>query len=198
MCEMIMKLIRLAPLFVLSLALLLSACGPSNTVRLLPLPQPGVSVLPAPNAPRISVVPFEDKRMDANLGTRRDGSAFVATEDVAQWVSRGLADELTRAGLQVSYALTPGQARSGNPDYIITGKLEEVWIKEVSSTELTTGMRATYVLASRSGKVSSETLTSGQSRNGLPGGSVADDLMRQTMLDLVQPMAAKIKQTVSH
>ena len=183
-----MKLIRLAPLFVLSLALLLSACGPSNTVRLLPLPQPGVSVLPAPNAPRISVVPFEDKRMDANLGTRRDGSAFVATEDVAQWVSRGLADELTRAGLQVSYALTPGQA----------GKLEEVWIKEVSSTELTTGMRATYVLASRSGKVSSETLTSGQSRNGLPGGSVADDLMRQTMLDLVQPMATKIKQTVSH
>ena len=192
-----MKPVRIAPFFVLSLLLLLSACGPSNTVRLLPLPQPGISVLPAPNAPRVSVVPFEDKRMDVNLGTRRDGSAFVATEDVPQWISRGLADELTRAGLQVSYALTPGQARSANPDYIITGRLEEVWIKEVSSTELTTGMRATHVLSSRDGKVSTETLTSGRGRRGLPGGSVAEDLMRQTMLDLVQHMAAKIKQTVS-
>ena len=44
--------------------LLLSACGPSNNVRLLPPPPLDASVLPAPNAPRVSVVTFADKRQD--------------------------------------------------------------------------------------------------------------------------------------
>ena len=43
----------------------------TEQLELLPLPQPGVSVLPAPNAPRISVVPFEDKRMDAWFAGRK-------------------------------------------------------------------------------------------------------------------------------
>ena len=69
----------------LMLAMFLTACGPSNTVRLLS-PAPAVNpVLPAPNAPRVTVVPFTDNRQDTtNLGVRRDGSAFVASDDLAQ------------------------------------------------------------------------------------------------------------------
>lgn len=120
------RITRLLPLsLALMLAMFLTACGPSNTVRLLS-PAPAVNpVLPAPNAPRVTVVPFTDNRQDTtNLGVRRDGSAFVASDDVAQWVSRGLADELRRQGVQVSYALDENQARSGNPDYIVTGTVE--------------------------------------------------------------------------
>ncbi|MDE7370661.1 MAG: hypothetical protein K2N07_02755 [Desulfovibrio sp.] len=47
-------------LALLGAVLLLSACGPSNTVRLLPPPPLDASVLPAPNAPSVSVVNFED------------------------------------------------------------------------------------------------------------------------------------------
>ena len=99
-----MKSARITRLLFLSLALMLAmfltACGPSNTVRLLS-PAPAVNpVLPAPNAPRVTVVPFTDNRQDTtNLGVRRDGSAFVASDDLAQWVSRGLADELRRQGV---------------------------------------------------------------------------------------------------
>ena len=58
-----------------SLLALLAACGPSNNVRLLPPPPLDASVLPAPNAPRVTVVAFEDKRMDQTvIGTRRDNS----------------------------------------------------------------------------------------------------------------------------
>ena len=92
------RITRLLPLsLALMLAMFLTACGPSNTVRLLS-PAPAVNpVLPAPNAPRVTVVPFTDNRQDStNLGVRRDGSAFVASDDLAQWVSRGLADELRR------------------------------------------------------------------------------------------------------
>ena len=49
----------------LMLAMFLTACGPSNTVRLLS-PAPAVNpVLPAPNAPRVTVVPFTDNRQDS-------------------------------------------------------------------------------------------------------------------------------------
>ena len=114
--------------------LLLSACGPSNNVRLLPPPPLDASVLPAPNAPRVSVVTFADKRTDQSaLGVRRDNSAFVTSDDVAQWISRALADELARNGMQVTFALNVGQARSGNPDYLVTGQVDEAWLRETSA-----------------------------------------------------------------
>ncbi len=196
-----MKSARITRLLFLSLALMLAmfltACGPSNTVRLLS-PAPAVNpVLPAPNAPRVTVVPFTDNRQDTtNLGVRRDGSAFVASDDLAQWVSRGLADELRRQGMQVSYAMDENQARSGNPDYIVTGTVEQAWLREVSATELATSMRATYRLAPRSGRVVKETLNSSQNRSGIPTGGAAEEIMLNSMRELVQPMARKIKAIV--
>lgn len=177
---------------------LLSACGPSNTVQLMAPTIPN-NVLPAPNAPRVTVVAFEDKRDSQDLGVRRDGTAFVGSQDASQWVSQALADELRRCGLQVSYALTPDQARGGNPDYIVTGTLDKAWLRELSATELVCDLSATYRVASRSGKLSNrETLNAGQTRNGLPSGDVAQDLMITTLRDLIQPMARKIQTIIGH
>lgn len=192
-----MKPIRLAlSCAILSLAALLAACGPSNTVRLLPLPQPAVSTLPAPNAPRVSVVRFEDKRLDLILGIRRDGTSFSASEDVAQWFSRALADELTRAGFQVSYALNPGMARSGRPDYIVTGEVRQVQVKEVSATEYSSAMEAQFRLAGIKGEIAGESLTASLNRTAIPGAGIADDLLQQTLQEVVQPMARKIARHV--
>ena len=162
--------------------LLLSACGPSNNVRLLPPPPLDASVLPAPNAPRVSVVTFADKRTDQSaLGVRRDNSAFVTSDDVAQWISRALADEL---------------ARNGNPDYLVTGQVDEAWLRETSATDLATNLRVNYVLANRQGRLLRESLSSSQSRTGLPSGAAAENLMLETLRDLVKPMAQKIVQTI--
>ena len=189
-----MKFARLPLLLILLFTtVLLNACGPSNTVPLVAPTVPN-NVLPAPNAPRVSVVVFEDKRDSQDRGVRRDGTAFVGSQDVTQWVSQALADELRRCGLQVSYALTPDQARSGNPDFIVTGTLDKAWLREVSATELICDMSASYRVASRSGKLSNrESLNAGQTRNGLPSGDVAKDLMTSCLRDLVQPMARKIQ-----
>lgn len=195
--EAAMKHFRLVLGFSLLAVLLLTACGPSNNVRLLPPPPLDASVLPAPNAPRVSVVAFADKRADqTTLGVRRDKSAFVTGDDVAQWVSRALADELARNGLQVTYASTVAQARSGNPDYLVTGELDEAWLREPSTTELSTGLRVNYVLANRQGRILRESLNSGQSRTGLPSGSAAENLMLDTLRDLIKPMARKIVQAI--
>lgn len=180
-----------------SLLALLAACGPSNNVRLLPPPPLDASVLPSPNAPRVTVVTFEDKRMDQTvIGTRRDSSAFVTTDNVAQWISKALADELARNGMQVSYSLSVNEARKGNPDFLVTGQIDEANIRETSTTDMSTSLRANYVLANRQARLMRESLNASQSRTGLPSGSAADNLMLETLRDLVKPMAQKIVQTI--
>ena len=184
-------------LALLGAVLLLSACGPSNTVRLLPPPALDASVLPAPNAPSVSVVRVEDKRVDtSSVGVRRDGSAFTTSGDVAEWISRALADELARSGFRVTFAANVNQARSGNPDYLVTGQVDEVWLKENSSLEISSQMRVKCALANRKGRLWSESCNASQSRSGLPSGSMADNLLLDTLRDLVKPMAQKIVQTI--
>lgn len=191
-----MKLFRFA-LSCSLLALLLTACGPSNTVRLLSPPPLDGSVLPTPNAPRVTVVMFEDKRMDqTTLGQRRDKSAFVTGDNVPQWISKALADELARNGLQISYSGSVTEARKGNPDYLVTGQVDEAWIAETSSTDMNTSLRVNYVLANRQARLVRESLNASQSRTGLPSGSAADNLMLEILRDLVKPMARKIVQTI--
>lgn len=187
---------------VLSLALLmllaftaLSACGPSNTVRLVYKPADS-SVLPPPGAPRVTVVQFTDKRANTQLGIRRDNSSFVANAPVAEWLSRSFADELARLGLQVSYATTLDQARSGNPEYIITGNIEEMWLKESSSTELSATIRASMTLSNRKGRILTDNLSAGQTRKALPSSNTAEELLSDTLQELVTPAAQKAQQTI--
>lgn len=184
-------------LFLICALFALAACGPGNSVRLLPPPPLAASSLPAPNAPGVCIVNFEDSRMDpAAVGERRDGSSFTTTGDVALWISRALADELARKGFRVTFAMAANQARSSNPDYLVTGTIQEVWLKEVSATEMSVQMRISCTLANRKGKLWTETSTTSQTRTSLPSGSFADNLLLDTMQDLVSPVAQKIYQTI--
>lgn len=172
-------------------------CGPSNTIRLLTPPPQSVSTLPTPNAPTVSVVNFTDSRLDpAAIGARRDGSAFITSGDVPMWISRALADELAQNGIRITYALDPDQARTSNPQYLVTGVVEEAWIKENSSTSLTVSMRVNCTLANRSGKIWTESCNTSQTRTLLPTGGAADELLLSTLKDLVKPLAQKIIQTI--
>lgn len=179
------------------MACILCACGPGNTVRLLPAPALQASSLPAPNAPSISVVAFADRQADPEIvGKRRDGSAFTTSADVAQWISRALADELARKGMRVTFAMDTAQARSGNPDYLVTGTVEQVWLTEVSAVELTAQMRVQCTFANRKGRLWQETTNSSQTYGGLLTGSAANNLLLDTLRDLVRPVAEKIITTV--
>lgn len=175
----------------------LAACGPGNTVTLLPPPPLAASTLPAPNAQSVCVVNFTDERADLHtIGQRRDGSAFVTSGDVAVWVSRALSDELARKGFRVTFAMSASQARSANPDYLVTGKIDEVWLKESSATEMSVQMRINCALANRKGKIWSETCTTSQSKGTLPYGGSADKLLLNTLHELITPVAQKITQSI--
>ena len=184
-------------LFLVLLAFLATACGPANSVRLLPPPFQEGAVLPGPKAPRVTVVAFDDKRQDMTvIGSRRDNTAFVTNDSVTQWISKALADELARNGLQVSYSDSVSQARAGNPDYLVTGDVDQVWLREKSATDLSTQMRVNYSVANRQSRIYRETLNASQSRTVMPTGSAADNIMLDTLRELIKPMAQKIVQAI--
>ena len=184
-------------LFLVLLAFLATACGPANSVRPLPPPFQEGAVLPGPKAPRVTVVAFDDKRQDMTvIGSRRDNTAFVTNDSVTQWISKALADELARNGLQESYADSVNQARAGNPDYLVTGDVDQVWLREKSATDLSTQMRVNYSVANRQSRIYKETLNASQSRTVMPTGSAADNIMLDTLRELIKPMAQKIVQAI--
>lgn len=155
--------------------------------------------MPAPNAPSISVVCFADKRPDPEIvGKRRDGTAFTTGSDVAQWVSRALADELARRGLRVTFAMDTAQARSGAPDYLITGVIDQVWLEEASAVELSAQLRVQCTLANKKGRLWTETTNTSQTTGGLLSGAAADELLQKTMADLIKPVVQKVMASVEH
>lgn len=182
----------------LLLVITLTACGPGNTVRLLPPPPIAASSLPPPNAPSVSVVSFKETRSNPSVvGVRRDGSDFTTTGDVAVWISRALADDLARKGFRVTYATDAREARNSSPTYLVTGTVDEVWLKENSAMDLSSQMRITVTLANRAGKIWTESCNTSQTKTGLPGSGNADNLLLSTLNDLITPVANKIVNTAN-
>ena len=174
-------------------ALTLAGCAPKDTVRLLYTPVTP-SVLPAPTAPRVAVVLFEDKRGKQEIGTRSKGGAFSAATSVPEWISRSLADEISRMGPQVSYAPSIQLAQSARPDYIVTGTVEEVWVKESNPTTYAATVRISFNVANRQGSVYSQNLSSSQEKTGLPSSGMVEDLLTGTLREVLGVAASKISE----
>ena len=174
-------------------ALTLAGCAPKDTVRLLYTPVTP-SVLPAPTAPRVAVVLFEDKRGKQEIGTRSKGGVFSAATSVPEWISRSLADEISRMGPQVSYAPSIQLAQSARPDYIVTGTVEEVWVKESNPTTYAATVRISFNVANRQGSVYSQNLSSSHEKTGLPSSGMVEDLLTGTLREVLGVAASKINE----
>ncbi|MBQ7617426.1 MAG: hypothetical protein IJS50_00990, partial [Desulfovibrio sp.] len=112
------------------------------------------------------------------------------------WISHALADALGRHGLQVSYATNFEQARRGNPDFMVTGKLERVWIKETSATYLEGTIEAQFTLANREKHLLRENNKAQSSRNWPTTSAQTEEMLRDTMRDLIDPVADKFARTI--
>lgn len=171
----------------------LPGCGPGNSVRLLAPPVEGQVAPPPPSAPRVTVVRFADKRADKTaIGQRRDSSAFVTQDNVKTWVSRAIADELVRHGMQISYANNTDKAIAANPDYLVLGDINEVWLRERSATELSLSMSVHFGVHNRQKRIRHEEITTSLSHSGLPSGAAADDLLRDGVKELARDVARKV------
>lgn len=184
---------RLIPAVCVALLVTVAGCAPKDTVRLIYTPVTP-SVLPAPTAPRVAVVLFEDKRGKQEIGVRRNGGQFLPGSSVPEWITRSLADEVSRMGPQVSYAPSIQLAQSARPDYIVTGTVEEVWVKESSPATYSSTVRVTFNLANRKGTVYAQNLSSSQEKTGLPGSGMVEGLLTDTLREVLGVAASKISE----
>lgn len=184
-------------IFLVCVLAFLPACGPGNSVRLLAPPVEGQVAPPPPNAPRVTVIRFADKRKDKTvIGQRRDNSAFTTQDNVRTWVSRALADELVRHGMQISYANNTDKAIAADPDFLVLGDINEIWLRETSTTDLSLSMSVNYAVHNRQKRVRREEITTTLSHSGLPSGSAADDLLREGVRELAKDLARKINSVI--
>lgn len=173
----------------------LAACGPTNNVRLLykPAATGDQALRQTPGAATVAVVRFADKRGKSQLGVRRDGSAFDSATPVGEWAARSLADELERLGLRAGYAENLGQAHAFKPACIVSGSVEEAWLKQDSYTDMAASIRVTVNMTKADKHVFTESFNAGQQRTGLPSDTAAEDILLGAMQEIVQPAAQKLR-----
>lgn len=172
-------------------AVALTGCLAQNNVRLLYNPS-GTAALPVATAPRVAVVVFEDQRGRIDIGTRKDGSPFQPGSSVAEWVSQSLADELARQGAQVSLATTMAQAQAGQPDYIVGGVVERVWLTEKSISSYDAVIRIQTRLYSQKQATVSRSFASQQEKTGIPGAALAEQTLSSTLADVLKNASMSI------
>ena len=178
----------------------LTACGPANDVRLLykPADTSAQPLLQTPGAATVAVVCFADKRGKSQLGVRRDGSAFDSATPVGEWAARSLADELERLGLRAGYAENLGQAHALKSACIVSGSVEEIWLKQDSYTNIAANMRVTVNMTRADKHIFTESFNANQQRTGLPSGTAAENILLDTMQEIVQPAAQKLRARLGH
>ena len=172
-------------------ATVLTGCLAQNNIRLL-YNASGASALPVATAPRVAVVVFEDQRGRLDIGVRKDGSPFQPSSSVAEWVSQSLADELARQGAQVSLATSMTQAQAGQPDYIVGGVVERVWLTEQSMSKYDAVIRIQTRLYSQKQGVVTKNFASQQEKTGIPGAALAEQTLSSTLGDVLKNASLSI------
>jgi len=184
------------PALLLFALFVMSACGSGSTVRLLYRPAEAPNI-PASTAPSLCVVQLKDVRTNSYIGVRHDATPFIPNGEVPEWVTRSLAEAFTRQGLRVTQAQNLEAARLPQPQYIVQGELQEVWIRESGRTEITASVKVHISVVGHKGKLINESVMSSLSRQGLLGSSAAEELLYNTLQELVQSVAHKTQQAIA-
>ena len=173
-----------APAFLLLALLALTGCA-GDMVNLHYVP---VGPVAQNSGKHVALLELEDRRpQTAGVGQRQDGGLFASDARVADWVSRALADEFTRQGVQVYYA-GEGVSSPGAPT--VSGSVDELWLVETGNTSYEVNMKITLVLSDSNGKqIHKESFWNKQTAQFIPSESNISNLMADTLRDLVSPAA---------
>ena len=172
-------------------ALALTGCLAKNEVRLL-YDVEGTKAVPSATAPRVVVVQFEDKRTTAELGLRKDGTPFQTSASVATWATQALADELAARGAQVSVALSMAQAELNQPQYIVTGDVENVKLTEKNLTSYQAEIRLQTRLYTAFQLSFTRTFTAHQEKTGIPGAKLMEQTLSGALAEALSSAATSV------
>lgn len=172
--------------------LALTACGPTNYVRL----QYASEVAPAhmqPNAPTVTVIEFTDARSSKDVGVRKDDTPFLPVSSVTAWVSEAMKEELSRKGLNTRYVRTADDVVPG--EHVITGTVQKVWLRQKNLSEYTVAVELAVAV---DGNLPI-TYRSEQERQDIPTSDVTEkqltEALRTLLINAVDDIMIKLQPT---
>lgn len=167
----------------------LAACS-SNTV--VPLRYQPSTPQGAPTCSQtITLLPFVDKRADTiTIGTLGEGKRFYAENDVAEWVSWAMFEELKARGCDVKYREKNDTAPSKG--YVVSGSFDTVSV-DSGATLMAKAKLRIRMKVEKDGQFVVEQIYTGERENlGLTYVDAAQKVLSSTLLYLLQDAATDV------
>ncbi|HWR04611.1 MAG TPA: hypothetical protein VN419_11395 [Humidesulfovibrio sp.] len=167
----------------------LAACS-SNTV--VPLRYQPSTPQGAPTCSQtITLLPFADKRADTiTIGTLGEGKRFYAENDVAEWVSWAMFEELKARGCDVKYREKTDTTPSKG--YVVSGSFDTVNV-DSGATLMAKAKLRIRVKVEKDGQFVVEQIYTGERENlGLTYVDAAQKVLSSTLLYLLQDAATDV------
>ncbi|MBI5520121.1 MAG: hypothetical protein HY916_08675 [Desulfovibrio sp.] len=180
---------KLSVLGLLAGLALFAGCSANTVVplRYQPSVQPG-----APTCSQtISLVPFADKRADTiTIGSLGEGKRFYAENDVAEWVSWAMFEELKARGCDVKYReKTDAAPQKG---YTVSGSFDTVSV-DSGATLMAKAKLRIRVKVEKDGQFVVEQIYTGERENlGLTYVDAAQKVLSSTLQYLLQDAATDV------
>lgn len=184
---------RIAPLrtlvMALGLAALLAGCAANTVVPLRYQASTPPAGLGCPNP--VTLLPLADKREDTlTIGTLGDGKRFYSENDVSEWISWALFEELKARGCDVKYReKADASALNG---YAVSGSFDTVNV-EGGSTLMAKAKIRVRVKLEKDGRFVQEQIYSGERENlGYSRVDAAQKVLSATLQYLLQDAATDV------
>ena len=123
---------------------------------------------------------------------RKDGTAFQSSASVPGWVTQALADELAARGAQVSVALSMAQAQMNQPQYIVTGTVENVHLVEKSLTTCQAAIRLQTHLYSSTQSTVTRSFSSQFEKTSIPGPKLGEATLSGALAEALGNAATSV------
>ncbi|MDR3640447.1 MAG: hypothetical protein P4L39_03910 [Humidesulfovibrio sp.] len=176
-------------ILVMGLAVIMAGCS-ANTV--VPLRyQPSTPPAGQACAQAITLLPFADKRADTiTIGTLGEGKNFYAENDVAEWVSWAMFEELKARGCDVKFReKTDGTTPKG---YTVSGSFDTVSVNTGTALMAKAKLRL-RVKVEKDGQLVVEQIYSGERENfGLTYVDAAQKVLASTLQYILQDAATDV------
>lgn len=147
---------------------------------------------PATCSKSVAIITFQDNRAEPEIGESGKGKKFQSNPPVSEWITRALYDELKSVGCRVEYHDTAGDFGT---DVIITGAVEQAYIKQDSWTKYNVDMRL-QIFVTMGNKKITKTYRSTMTKRTVPSFSFNSNVATESLQDVMREAVPALQKTL--
>ena len=133
---------------------------------------------------------FEDQRAKIAIGEKKDGKPFYSRDIVAEWVSRALYEELRTNGCGVEYH---DKAYDFSTDYVISGTIQEVFVKQKSYKDYAANMALRVELKQDDRVVFEKSYVSTLNKATVPSPGVNSKMLTELLQGMLRELVPEVR-----